>query len=92
MGKNGSLAFSDNACAEMPSFKVQTVETTGAGGTFCGCVLDYILEKSLKDLTQTELEEMLRFANAAAAVVTTRKGALAVMPEKNEMEELMNRI
>ncbi|MCM1522988.1 MAG: carbohydrate kinase [Ruminococcus sp.] len=92
LGKNGSLAFSDNACAEMPSFKVQTAETTGAGDTFCACVLNYILENGLKDFTQAELKEMLRFANAAAAIVTTRKGALAVMPEKNEIEELINKM
>ncbi|MCM1024065.1 MAG: carbohydrate kinase [Prevotella sp.] len=92
LGKDGSLAFSDNACAEMPSFKVQTAETTGAGDTFCACALNYILENGLKDFTQAELEEMLRFANAAAAIVTTRKGALAVMPEKNEIETLINKM
>jgi len=32
---------------------------------------------------------MLRFANAAAAIVTTRKGALAVMPDKNEINLLI---
>lgn len=92
LGKSGSLAFSDNACAEMPSFKVQTAETTGAGDTFCACALNYILENGLKDFTQAELEDMLRFANAAAAIVTTRKGALAVMPEKTEIEKLINKM
>ncbi len=88
-GRNGSLAFSDTACAEMPSFKVHTIETTGAGDTFCACVLNYVLENGLKDFTSAELEEMLRFSNAAAAIVTTRKGALAVMPERNEIDDLI---
>lgn len=90
LGGNGSLAFSDKAFAEMPSYKVRTIETTGAGDTFCACVLNFVLENSLKDFTQAELKEMLRFANAAAAIVTTRKGALAVMPERREIEELLN--
>lgn len=89
LGENGSLAFSDTACAEMPSFKVRTIETTGAGDTFCACVLNYVLENGLKDFTSAELEKMLRFANAAAAIVTTRKGALAVMPERNEIDDLI---
>lgn len=90
LGSSGSLAFSDSACAEMPSFKVRTIETTGAGDTFCACVLNYVLEHGLRDYSALELEEMLRFANAAAAIVTTRKGALAVMPDADEIKTLIH--
>lgn len=89
LGRKGSMAFSDSAYAEVPSFNVRTIETTGAGDTFCACVLNYVLENGLKDYTSSELEEMLRFANAAAAIVTTRKGALAVMPELDEINSLI---
>lgn len=91
MGKNGSLAFSGSSSAEVPSFKVDTVETTGAGDTFAACVLNYVLENGLRDYSKNELEEMLTFANAAAAIVTTRKGALAVMPGRKEIDALINR-
>ena len=67
-----------------------TIETTGAGDTFCACVLNYILENGWKAFSKEELEEMLRFANAAASIVTTRKGALRVMPQKEEVEALMS--
>lgn len=89
LGKEGSMAFSDSASAEMPSYKVNTIETTGAGDTFGACVLHYILENGFRNYKKPELEEMLRFANAAAAIVTTRKGALSVMPEKSEVEALI---
>lgn len=89
LGKEGSMAFSNSACAQMPSCKVNTIETTGAGDTFGACVLHYVLENGFRDYQKAELEEMLRFANAAAAIVTTRKGALSVMPEKKEIEELI---
>ena len=59
----------------------------GAGDTFGGCVLHYILEHGLEDLSEDNLTEMLRFANAAAALITTRKGALRVMPTKEEIEK-----
>ena len=91
LGKNGSMALSDGAFAEVPGYEVDTIETTGAGDTFCACVLHYILEKGFRVYKRQDLEEMLTFANAAAAIVTTRKGALAVMPAKKEVEALLRR-
>ena len=69
---------------------MNTIETTGAGDTFCACVLHYILEHGLTDLTENDLKEMLTFANAAASIITTRKGALRVMPEREEVEKLLS--
>lgn len=89
LGKNGSMAFSDSASAYVPPFHVDTIETTGAGDTFCACVLNYVLENGLRDYSKPELETMLTFANAAAAIVTTRKGALSVMPCRHEIESLI---
>ena len=69
--------------------EVKTIETTGAGDTFFGSVLNYILEKGLENLTEENLTEMLDFANAAAALITTRKGALKVMPSLEEIKALI---
>lgn len=57
-----------------------TIETTGAGDCFGACILHQVLEKGMRVYEASELEEMLKFANAAASIVTTRKGALRVMP------------
>ena len=57
--------------------------------TFCACILNYVLEHGLDDLSAGELKEMLTFANAAASLITTRKGALRVMPAKEEVLELI---
>ena len=67
-----------------------TIETTGAGDTFTGCVLSKILEiGGIDSLTEAQLQDMLVFANAGASVITTRRGALKVMPEREEILELM---
>jgi len=66
-----------------------TIDTTGAGDTFCGCVLHYILMHGIDDLTKTDLSEMLTFANAAASLVTTKKGALRVMPMAKNVQHLL---
>lgn len=91
LGKIGSLAYYGDIKAECGGFKVDTIETTGAGDTFCGSALNYILEHDINGLTENDLSELLTFANAAAAIITTRRGALKVMPEKEEILELIGR-
>ena len=66
-----------------------TIETTGAGDTFCASVLDFVLAHGTDGLSKDELRAMLRFANAAAYLVTTRKGAIRSMPERGLVEALL---
>lgn len=90
MGRDGSRAYYGGVMAEAkPFIQENTIETTGAGDTFCACVLNYILDNGLDDLDEDKLTEMLTFANAAASIITTRKGALKVMPERSEVETLI---
>ena len=90
MGKDGSRAYYKGHMIEVKAFlNPNTIETTGAGDTFMGCVLGTILEKGLENLTEKDLHEMLVFANAGASIITTRKGALRVMPDKEEVLEYM---
>lgn len=92
MGKNGSKAFCNGKSVFCePFLRNDTIETTGAGDTFMACVLNTVLEKGLEALSEKELLEMLRFANAASSIITTRKGALKVMPEKNEVLETIEK-
>ena len=89
MGKEGSRAYYRGMCAEKEGFAVNAIETTGAGDTFCGCALGYLLEHDFKHLSQEELEEILTFANAGAALITLKKGAIRSMPTKQEIYELV---
>lgn len=90
LGKDGSRAYMDGRRVQAASYlKVRTIETTGAGDTFCACVLHYVLKQGLREYSNDELKEMLSFANAAASLVTTKKGALRVMPDKNEIDTLV---
>ncbi|MDE6024602.1 MAG: carbohydrate kinase [Lachnospiraceae bacterium] len=90
LGKEGSLAFSKSHSAQvLPFIQPDTIETTGAGDTFCALVLHYVLEHGLRDYSEEELARMLTFANAGASVITTRKGALRVMPSRDEIEALI---
>ncbi|MBQ6875348.1 MAG: carbohydrate kinase [Lachnospiraceae bacterium] len=89
MGKEGSRAYYKDLRVEVPGFiQEKTIETTGAGDTFFGSCLHFVLEKGLEDLKESDLKEMLKFANAAASIITTRKGALKVMPAEEEVRSL----
>ena len=83
MGKEGSMAFHEGKeVFQAPFIQEKTIETTGAGDTFGACALNYVLEHGIQGLTEENLQEMLRFANGASSIVTTKKGALRVMPLK----------
>ena len=91
MGRDGSRAYYQDKIVEVkPFLQPTTIETTGAGDTFCACVLHYILLHGLSELTETDLWVMLRYANAAASIITTRKGALRVMPTPEEIKRLLD--
>lgn len=90
MGKDGSRACCGDVKVTVPAFlQENTIETTGAGDTFGACILHYVLEHGWKAYDEAELCDMLTFANAAASLITTRKGALRVMPSKEEIEALL---
>ena len=90
MGKEGSRAYyQDRMVEKAPFINENTIETTGAGDTFCACVLMHICKHGLENLTEKNLKEMLTYANAAASIITTRKGALRVMPRPEEIEALI---
>lgn len=93
MGKDGSRAYYKDLRVEAtPFLQEATIETTGAGDTFGACCLHHILKYGIEGLDEDKLKEMLTFANAAASIVTTRKGALRVMPEESEIQALIERI
>lgn len=89
MGKEGSRAYYKGMRVERAGFAVKAIETTGAGDTFCGSSLNYIVEHDFENLTEEQLGEMLTFANAAAALVTTKKGAIKAMPVRDDVLKLI---
>ncbi len=89
-GAEGSYSYSCGHRVFVPGFCLGgTIETTGAGDTFCASVLHFVLENGLENLSEAQLTEMLRFANAAAYLVTTKRGAIRSMPEKAEVEAIL---
>ncbi len=87
-GSDGSYAFyKDMQLFQKAFLNDNTIETTGAGDTFMAVALYYAVTKGLDNLDKEILAEALRTASLAASLITTRKGALAVMPDPEEIRE-----
>ena len=90
-GAEGSYAFYKDLVVYKPSYKLGgTIETTGAGDTFCGSILNGLLDRDIDSLKKEDLENMLSFANAAAYLVTTKKGAIRSMPEPDDVRKIVH--
>lgn len=90
-GADGSYSYYREIRAYVPSYLLGgTIDTTGAGDTFCGSVLNYLLDHDLENLSKENLIEMLQIANAAAYLVTTKKGAIRSMPDPKDVQKVVN--
>lgn len=91
-GEAGSQAFMGSRKVYQEAFLTnRTIDTTGAGDTFLGCCLAYILEQGM-ELSDHQLQEILFRANAAASLETTRKGAIRAMPTQAELEDYLKQL
>lgn len=86
-GEHGSIVYNSNKDKHYePAFNVNAIDSTGAGDSFISAML-YCISK--EGVEFSKLKQNLVFANAAAALVTTRKGALNTMPTMEEVENFL---
>ncbi len=82
LGADGLIWQSPESSGSLDAHKVNVVDTTAAGDCFCGALAVALSEnKSLK--------QALEFANAAAALATTKKGAQPSLPSRVEIEKIL---
>ena len=87
-GKDGAYLVKEQLVLHHPCFhSVKTVDTTGAGDTFCGAALSKLLEYDLNfsEMDEQKCYDLLRYASAAASLVTASYGAICVMPEEKDI-------
>ena len=89
LGSSGVLTVSKNGIQKIPAFKVEAVDTTGAGDSFWGGFLSAFLElgKRPEELTDKDIEHCAVTGNAAAALCVTKRGGIPSVPQKQETEE-----
>lgn len=82
MGSRGSMVC-DGECTFVPAVKVNAVDTTAAGDTFCGGVCVALSEGKA-------LSEAVKFATAASSIAVQRPGAQDSVPSRCEVDKLLN--
>jgi sugar/nucleoside kinase (ribokinase family) len=82
LGVHGSMALEGDRVIHAPAFPVHAIDTTGAGDVFRAGFVHGAL-------SGWPTADILRFANAAAAVSCTRLGAMSAIPTLAEVEELL---
>jgi ribokinase len=83
LGGRGALLASAAGFQHFPAFPVKPVDTTAAGDAFVGSLGAALAEGR-------SLEEAMRWGSAAGALSTTKKGAQPSLPQRHEVEELLN--
>lgn len=88
LGKDGTLLSVNGTKKIIPSIEVSSVDTTGAGDAFIGCLLYQIsglgnFDPVFEDFSL--LENMVSKANKAGAITTTNYGAIIALPTKEQI-------
>ena len=83
IGAGGAVLLVGDDCIAEPGFAIKAVDTTGAGDIFRAAFIYSLLKEDSP-------RDMLRFANAAAAVSCTRAGAMAGVPSMREVEAMLS--
>lgn len=88
-GAKGASWYTRHFEVSVPGRHVNVVDTTGAGDAFVGSLLSQIVDESnfRNHVSQETIERMLKFANTAASITTTRTGAISSLPTRKEVEQ-----
>lgn len=82
LGGKGVYIHSEGESKIIPAYRVNAIDTTGAGDAFNGGLLAALAEGKT-------LEDAALFANALAAISVQRKGAAPSMPDRNDIEQFL---
>jgi fructokinase len=94
-GAHGATVYTKQNQYMSQGYKVEVVDTTGAGDAFIGGLLYQLLrngvtQSNLLSILQAKHEEILQFANASGALTTTGKGAISSIPTKEDIKTLID--
>ncbi|MBR2730549.1 MAG: ribokinase [Clostridia bacterium] len=82
LGADGALYYDGTELVRAPAFRVNAVDTTGAGDTFTGYCLHALL-------CGADPRDALRIGQAAAAIEVTRPGAAETIPDRPQVEAFL---
>ncbi len=92
MGSKGAMVQTGAKRYTFQGFPTKVIDTTGCGDAFMAAIIHQYLQSPFgSDQSSIWKTNLLRFANAAAAIVASRKGASQAMPTLDEVEAFISR-
>jgi fructokinase len=91
-GRRGSRYITPTFAGDVASFKVEPVDTTGAGDGFVAGLLKGLLDHPSAFGDEFHLRATCRYANAVGALTTTRRGAIPALPTANQVDEFLRHV
>ena len=83
LGSEGALVVDGDGSQPVAAYRVDAVDTVGAGDVFCGSVAARLARGE-------EFPSAVRYANVAAALSVTRSGGADSVPEHGEVSSLLD--
>lgn len=90
LGPDGSYCWYKGEGKNIPTAKINAVDTTGAGDGFVGGLLFSIMnEGGLDNMDWSRMEKAFRLANAVGTLTATKKGAITALPTMEEVKKFI---
>ena len=92
LGEKGAFYLTDYFSGIMPTFDVETIDSTGCGDSFTAGLLSFLVNVSLENLiaNREEMTSIIKTATAAASLTSMKKGVIPSLPYKSEVEAFMS--
>lgn len=92
LGEQGAYFYSNGEAEMVPGYQSPVVDTVGCGDAFVAAMLTQLVESpsDVADLSGDELYQMVKFANAAAALTATGPGVMGSLPRREQVQELLD--
>ena len=84
MGKAGSMALEGGRIVRCPAFRVEAVDTTGAGDVYHAAF-------AVRYLETRDLYDCMRFASAVSALKCLKLGGRAGIPSRAQVDDFLKR-
>ncbi|XP_073284163.1 probable fructokinase-4 [Primulina huaijiensis] len=88
LGEMGCRYYTESFRGSVDAYRVETVDTTGAGDSFVGALLCKIVDDHSIIQDEGRLKEVLKYACACGAITTTKKGAIPALPTHSDVLNL----
>jgi fructokinase len=90
LGKEGTMVSNRQRIEIVPSVKVDSIDSTGAGDAFVGATLYQLaIGEEPKRLLENfeQLKNIISFSNKVGAIVCTKVGAISALPTQEEVHQ-----